>query len=69
LFVSKAQNRPTGGLQKDITPAVRFALATSLVVTAIDFNDQRCLEAAEIDDHRTERLLPPKLDPQLSVPQ
>jgi hypothetical protein len=70
VVVAEAQHGPTCGLQQSITPAVDLALAASIaMVWTIDFNDYIRLEATEVDDHRTKRLLPAKLDPQLPVAQ
>lgn len=69
LVVGKAQDGPAGRVDEAIAHAVVAALGRSMVVGAIDFNDQRGFKAAEVDDDRTKDPLPAEFDAQVAITQ
>jgi hypothetical protein len=69
LMVGETQDRPSGKLSQGIWLTVVATLGSSLVVGPIDFDDQRCLDAAQVDGHRTQNLLPAELGAQLPIAQ
>ena len=69
LMVGAAQDRPACKLRSGISLSIVAALGSSEVIGPIDFDDQGCLKAAEVDDHRTDTLLPAERGAQLAIAQ
>ncbi len=61
LGIPKADNTVSFLLKPKLPVAIAFSRLIVIVVSAVEFDDEICCRAKEIDDIGTDRRLPPKM--------